>query len=206
MFSILFYFANYWQFLKVAKMDVWDLCSIIFTIIMIAAFSKIVLALVDGFLFAGRYEISKTPCFIIATSLASALYANYNSKYSILAYCAHKVLQFKDWFAIPKNKLFLILLVIVVITMIVIISSDSIAAQMAAMFSIVIYLCVAMTVMCSIIKNDSAQIESLVEEKGLDNAVIELYAGDVSVLKIAELTDKTPKEIYKILRDNDIYN
>ena len=36
--------------------------------------------------------------------------------------------------------------------------------------------------------------------------VIELYAGDVSVLKIAELTDKTPREIYKILRDNDIYN
>lgn len=116
------------------------------------------------------------------------------------------VLQFKDWFAIPKNKLFLILLVIVVITTIVIISSDSIAAQMAAMFSIVIYLCIAMTVMCSIIKNDSAQIESLVEEKGLDNAVIELYAGDVSVLKIAKLTDKTPREIYKILRDNNIYN
>ena len=87
-----------------------------------------------------------------------------------------------------------------------IIISDSIVVQIAAVFSIVMYLCIAMTVMCSIIKNDSAQIESLVEEKGLDNAVIELYAGDVSVLKIAELTDKTPKEIYKILRDNDIYN
>lgn len=185
-------------------MDVWDLCSIIFTIIMIAAFSKIVLALVDGFLFAGRYEISKTPCFIIAISLASALYANYNSKYSILAYCAHKVLQFKDWFAIPKNKLFLILLVIVVITTIVIISSDSIAAQMAAMFSIVIYLCIAMTVMCSIIKNDSAQIESLVEEKGLDNAVIELYAGDVSVLKIAKLTDKTQRRAILLSQTNSM--
>lgn len=153
-----------------------------------------------------KFLISKTPCFIIAISLASALYANYNSKYSILAYCAHKVLQFKDWFAIPKNKLFLILLVTVVIAMIVIIISDSIAVQMAALFGIVIYLCITMTVMCSIIKNDSAQIESLVEEKGLDNAVIELYAGDVSVLKIAKLTDKTPREIYKILQNNDIYN
>ena len=63
-----------------------------------------------------------------------------------------------------------------------------------------------MTVMCSVIKNDSTQIESLVEEKGLDNAVIELYAGDVSVLKIAKLTNKTPREIYKILQNNDIYN
>ena len=77
---------------------------------------------------------------------------------------------------------------------------------MAAMFSVTLYLCIAMTVMCSIIKNDSAQVESLVEEKGLDNAVIELYAGDVSVLKIAKLTDKTPREIYKILHNNDIYN
>lgn len=173
---------------------------------MIAAFSKIVLALVDGFLFAGRYEISKTPCFIIAISLASALYANYNSKHSILSYCAHKVLQFKDWFAIPKNKMFLILLVIAAVAVTVIIISDSIVVQMAAIFSIVMYLCITMTIMCSIIKNDNTQLEPLVKEKGLDNAVIELYAGDVSVLKIAELTDKTPKEIYKILRDNDIYN
>lgn len=109
-------------------MDVLDLCSIIFTIIMIVAVSKIMPAIIDGFLFTGRYKISELPCFIATISLASALYANYNSKHSILSYCAHKVLQFKDWFAIPKNKLFLILLVIVVITMIVIISSDSIAA------------------------------------------------------------------------------
>ena len=97
---------------------------------MIVALSKIVPALIDGFLFTGRYEISKTPCFIIAISLASALYANYNSKYSILSYCTHRVLQFKDWFTILKNKLFLILLVIVVIAMIVMIISDSIAVQM----------------------------------------------------------------------------
>ena len=116
------------------------------------------------------------------------------------------VLQFKDWFAIQKNKMFLILLVIAAVAVTVIIISDSIAAQMAAMLSIVIYLCIAMTVMCSIIKNDNTQLESLVKEKGLDNAVIELYAGDVSVLKIAELTDKTPREIYKILRDSNIYN
>ena len=90
--------------------------------------------------------------------------------------------------------------------MIVIIISDSIAVRRAVIFSIVIYLCIAMTVMRSIIKNDSAQIESLVKEKCLGNVVIELYAGDVSVLKIAKLTDKTSKEIYKILRDNNIYN
>ena len=116
------------------------------------------------------------------------------------------MLQFKDWFAIPKNKMFLILLVIVAVAMTVMIISDSIVVQIAAVFSIVMYLCITMTIMCSIIKNDNTQLESLVKEKGLDNAVIELYAGDVSVLKIAELTDKTPKEIYKILRDNDIYN
>ena len=187
-------------------MDVWDLCSIIFTIIMLVAVSKIMPAIIDGFLFTGRYKISKLPCFIATISLAAALYANYNSKHSILLYCAHKMLQFKDWFAIPKNKMFLILLVIVAVAMTVMIISDSIVVQIAAVFSIVIYLCITMTIMCSIIKNDNTQLESLVKEKGLDNAVIELYAGDVSVLKIAELTDKTPREIYKILRDNDIYN
>ena len=61
------------------------------------------------------------------------------------------------------------------------------AARMAAMFSIMIYLCIAMTVMCSI-----------------DNAVIELYAGDVSVLKIAKLTDKTQRRAILLSQTNSM--
>ena len=45
----------------------------------------------------------------------------------------------------------------------------------------------------------------MLAEQGLDDTVIELYAGNTSVLRIANLVDKMPREIYDILKDNDIY-
>lgn len=43
-----------------------------------------------------------------------------------------------------------------------------------------------------------------IEDKGIENVVIDLYAYDINVKKIADKVGLTSKEVYKILKDNDI--
>lgn len=52
--------------------------------------------------------------------------------------------------------------------------------------------------------NERNMIKKKINEQGLDTVVIDLYANDLNVKKIADKVDLTTKEVYKILRDNDI--
>ena len=52
--------------------------------------------------------------------------------------------------------------------------------------------------------NERNMIKKKINEQGLDTVVIDLYASDLNVKKIAGKVDLTTKEGYKILRDNDI--
>lgn len=55
-----------------------------------------------------------------------------------------------------------------------------------------------------VMKLDRSRLLASVEQKGLDTVVIDLYAEERPVKDIADSLDLTSKEVYKILRDNDI--
>lgn len=183
-------------------MDVWDVCSIIFIIIMFVAFGKILPKIIDGFLFTGRYEFSRIPCFIAFISLVAAVYTNSNSKHSVM----HKILQLKDWFAGLENKWWLAVIAMIIIAIIFIIVGDSCLSLVPTIMGSILLVSALMLLECCIhIQIEENNIKTMLAGQGLDSTVIELYAGNMSVLKIANLVDKTPREIYDILKDNDIY-
>ena len=53
-------------------------------------------------------------------------------------------------------------------------------------------------------EKEKAIMKKDIEDKGIEKVVIDLYASDLNVKKIAGEVDLTTKEVYKILRDNDI--
>lgn len=53
-------------------------------------------------------------------------------------------------------------------------------------------------------KLDKGRLNKLVKQDGLENVVIDLYAEGQHVKDIADSLDLTSKEVYKILKDNDI--
>ena len=68
---------------------------------------------------------------------------------------------------------------------------------------------IAVTMLIAIISINGSEKEKAImkkdiEDKGIENVVIDLYASDLNVKKIAGEVDLTTKEVYKILRDNDI--
>lgn len=53
-------------------------------------------------------------------------------------------------------------------------------------------------------KIDKAIMKRKIEDKGIENVVIDLHAYDINVKEIADRVGLTSKEVYKILKDNDI--
>lgn len=183
-------------------MDIWDVCSIIFIIIMFVAFGKILPKIIDGFLFTGRYELSRIPCFIAFISLVAVVYTNSNSKHSVM----RKMLQLKDWFLGLENKWWLAVIAMIIIAIIFIVVGDSCLSLVTIIIGGILLLSSLMFLLHGVsIQSEESKVKTMLAGQGLDDTVIELYAGNISVLKIANLVDKTPREIYRILKDNEIY-
>lgn len=53
-------------------------------------------------------------------------------------------------------------------------------------------------------EKEKAIMKKDIEDKGIENVVIDLYAYDINVKEIADKVGLTSKEVYKILKDNDI--
>ena len=100
-------------------MNMWDIYSIIFMVIIVGIISKNLRKIIDGFLFTGRYEIGKIDYLLIFISFIAIIYTNSNSEHSVLAYCYTKILQFKDWLLHLDNKLWIAVIVTFLIAEIV---------------------------------------------------------------------------------------
>ena len=79
--------------------------------------------------------------------------------------------------------------------------SNEIAAGLAAFIAFIMLMAIFLI---SSDNSEKAAIKKKINEQGLDTVVIDLYASDLNVKKIADKVDLTTKEVYKILRDNDI--
>ena len=75
--------------------------------------------------------------------------------------------------------------------------SDGLAAFIAVIMLIAI-------ISISGSEKEKAIMKKDIEDKGIENVVIDLYAYDINVKKIADKVGLTSKEVYKILKDNDI--
>ena len=77
--------------------------------------------------------------------------------------------------------------------------------EFLAWISAVIAFIALMTILVIIDGNNERNtIKKKIAEQGLDTVVIDLYANDLNVKKISDKVNLTPKEVYQILRDNDI--
>lgn len=80
----------------------------------------------------------------------------------------------------------------------------TVASSATSMLQVIPFIAVMLLILVGFVKLDKGRLNKSVEQNGLENVVIDLYASDVTVKKIAESLDLTSKEVYKILKDNDI--
>lgn len=80
----------------------------------------------------------------------------------------------------------------------------TVASSATSMLQVISFIAVMLLILVGFVKLDKGRLNKSVEQNGLENVVIDLYASDVTVKKIAESLDLTSKEVYKILKDNDI--
>lgn len=79
-----------------------------------------------------------------------------------------------------------------------------VANSATSVLQVIPFIAVILLILVGFMKLDKGRLNKSVEQNGLENVVIDLYASDVTVKKIAESLDLTSKEVYKILKDNDI--
>lgn len=78
--------------------------------------------------------------------------------------------------------------------------SDDLAALVLFIAAIML-----VAIICISLDNrEKTAMKKDIENKGIENVVIDLYASDITVKKIADKVGLTSKEVYKILKDNDI--
>ena len=72
------------------------------------------------------------------------------------------------------------------------------------MLQVIPFIAVMLLILVGFMKLDKGRLNKSVEQNGLENVVIDLYAEGQYVKDIADSLDLTSKEVYKILKDNDI--
>ena len=79
-----------------------------------------------------------------------------------------------------------------------------VANSATSMLQVIPFIAVILLILVGFMKLDKGRLNKLVKQDGLENVVIDLYAYDINVKKIADKVGLTSKEVYKILKDNDI--
>ena len=72
------------------------------------------------------------------------------------------------------------------------------------MLQVIPFIAIILLILFGSLKLDKSRLNELVKQNGLENVVIDLYAEGQPVKDIADSLDLTSKEVYKILKDNDI--
>lgn len=79
-----------------------------------------------------------------------------------------------------------------------------VANSATSVLQVIPFIAIILLILFGSLKLDKSRLNELVKQDGLENVVIDLYAEGQHVKDIADSLDLTSKEVYKILKDNDI--
>lgn len=94
--------------------------------------------------------------------------------------------------------------VLLIIAFLVAYLAITVASSATSMLQVIPFIAVILLILVGFMKLDKGRLNELVKQDGLENVVIDLYTEGQHVKDIADSLDLTSKEVYKILKDNDI--